>query len=510
MCSMSERDIQKLVADHTALQNENAILKEQLALVQEQFEWLKKQVFGRKTEQTSVIFDTDEGTQLTMFPKEEQAVSAPIETIAVPAHQRKKKRTHDEWMKNLEVKEEFHKIDNPVCDKCGAEMEEIGEDKVYDELVYTPAKFHIRRHIVKSYKCTKCGTNPENDVNYKEDIEHCNIIRADYPKPMIPHSFCSSEILAHIIYEKTAKAVPLHRQEKDFKSKGIPLLKATMCNWIDKAVKGWCLPILEVMKEQMISGHVIHADETRIQVLHEEGRKATTESRMWVYCNGKINDKSIIIFDYHPTRKGEHAAKFLKGYNGYLICDGYDGYNAVMGVKRCGCWTHTRRHFVDALPKDKALYSTSIAAKAVDFCNQIYHEENLMKDFSAEERYKQRLVKVKPILEAFFSWLDEIQVSGKSKLMDAIRYALNERQYLYTFLEDGNVPIDNNRAENAIRPFTIGRKNWLFNNTARGAECSAALYSVISTAQANGLDVEKYLTDLFSKPAGTLFLPFNT
>ena len=133
---MSERDIQKLVADHTALQNENAILKEQLALVQEQYEWLKKQVFGRKTEQTSVIFDTDEGTQLSMFLKEEQAVSAPIETIAVPAHQRKKKRTHDEWMSNLPVDEIRHGENEPICERCGSKMEEIGEEKVYD----VPAK----------------------------------------------------------------------------------------------------------------------------------------------------------------------------------------------------------------------------------------------------------------------------------------------------------------------------------------------------------------------------------
>ena len=501
---MSERDIQKLVADHAALQNENAILKEQLALVQEQFEWLKKQVFGRKTEQTSVIFDTDEGTQLSMFPKEEQAVSAPIKTIAVPAHQRKKKRTHDEWMSNLPIDEIRHDENEPICEKCGSEMEEIGEEKVYDELVYIPGKFYIRRHIAKKYKCKECGMNPEKST------EPCHIRFADYPKPIIPHSFCSPDLLAHIVYEKFCKAVPLHRQEKDFKSKGIPLLKATMSNWVCYAAEKWCEPIVQEMHRILIEGDVIHADETRIQVLHEEGRKATTESRMWVYCNGKINDKSIIIFDYHPTRKGEHAAKFLKGYNGYLICDGYDGYNAVIGVKRCGCWTHTRRHFVEALPKDKSLHSTSIAAKAVDFCNQIYHEESLLKDLSAEERYKQRLVKVKPILEAFFSWLDNQNVSGKSKLAKAVGYALNEKKYLYTFLENGNIPIDNNRAENAIRPFTIGRKNWLFNNTARGAECSAALYSVISTAQANGLDVEKYLTDLFSKPAGTIFLPFNT
>ena len=161
------------------------------------------------------------------------------------------------------------------------------------------------------------------------------------------------------------------------------------------------------------------------------------------------------------------------------------------------------------MPKDKSAYSTSVAVKAVEFCNKIYHEEHLLAKMSAEERQKQRLVKVKPLLDAFFAWLDEQNISGKSKLADAVRYAMNERKYLYTFLEDGNVPIDNNRAENAIRPFAVGRKNWLFNNTERGAKCSAILYSMISTAQANGLDAEKYLTELFSQPAGTILLPWE-
>ena len=169
--------------------------------------------------------------------------------------------------------------------------------------------------------------------------------------------------------------------------------------------------------------------------------------------------------------------------------------------------THTRRGFVEALPNDKKLHSTSVAAKAVEYFGRIYHEESLLADSSAEYRYEQRLAKEKPLLDEFFAWLETVQVSGKGKLADAIRYALNERKYLYTFLENGDVPIDNNRAENAIRPFAVGRKNWLFSNTANGDKASAALYSIISTAQANGLDAEKYLTELFSKTSGTILLP---
>lgn len=505
---ISSNDDQSLAQENAALRNENAILKEQLALLQEQFDWLKKQVFGRKTEQTSVIMDG--GTQLSLFPDtNEQAVPVPEKDIVVPEHKRKAKRTHDEWMAELPIIEEIHEEEHPVCENCDSDMEEMGKEKAYDELVYVPGKFYVRRHIVKTYKCPKCGQDPEKDAEYPDDIEPCNIRRADYPKPMIPHSFCSPELAAHIIYEKFAKAVPLYRQEKDFAAKGIPILRATMSEWVCMIAERWCQPILEKMHELLLAGKVIHADETVLQVLHEQGRKATTDSRMWVYCNGKMNDRSIVIFEYQPTRSGEHPKRFLGNFSDFLVCDGYDAYNAVVGAKRCGCWTHTRRYFTEALPKDKSAHSTSVAAKAVNFCDRIYHEEGLLADMTATERYEQRLVKVKPLLDAFFSWLDEQNVNGKGKLAKAVGYARNEKKYLYTFLEDGNIPIDNNRAENAIRPFAVGRKNWLFNNTERGAKCSAILYSIITTAQTNGVDAEKFLTELFSSPPSTILLPWK-
>lgn len=493
---MSEQNMSSEIA---ALRSKVNVLEEELALANQQLEWFRKQVFGRKTEQTKVVFECAE--QLSMFTNALEKTEP--EKITVPAHERKKKRSHEDWMSSLPVEVIDHTLDNPVCDICGSEMKDIGEEKAYDELVYTPAIYHIRRHLVHKYKCPECGEKPE------ERDEPCHIIRASYPHAMIPGSYCSPELLAHIIYEKYGKAVPLHRQEKDFNSKRIPLLKATMSNWVGTAAEKWCLPIVEKMHELLLAGNIIHADETSVQVLHEEGRKATTTSRMWVYCNGKMNDKSIIIFDYQPTRKGEHAAEFLRGFIGYLICDGYDAYNAVEGAKRCGCWAHNRRHFVECLPSDKKAYETSVAAKAVDFCNRIYQEENELKKLSAEERKIQRQANVKPLLDEFFAWLETVQVSGKGKLTDAVRYAMNERKYLYTFLENGDVPIDNNRAENAIRPFAVGRKNWLFSNTANGARSSAALYSIISTAQANGLDAEKYLTELFSQPAGSIILPWR-
>ena len=182
----------------------------------------------------------------------------------------------------------------------------------------------------------------------------------------------------------------------------------------------------------------------------------------------------------------------------------------MKGVKHCGCLIHCRRYFVNALPKEKKAHPSSVAAEAVRYFDRIYHEEGLLANMTAEERYKERLVKIKPLLDGLFARLETVQVSGKSALAKAVRYALHEKPYFYTFLQNGNVPPDNNRAENAIRPFAIGRKNWLFSNTANGASCSAILYSIVATAQANGLNTEQYLTQLFSQPAGTISLPFNT
>jgi len=510
---LSEQDIEKLIENYNKAQTENATLqteittlKEEMALMQSQLDWLKKQMFGRKIEQSSVIFEG--GEQLSLMP-DEKVISEKDheETITVPEHKRKKKRTFEEAMADLPVEKVIHDLEDKTCDKCGAEMIEIGKEE-RDELVYTPAKFHIRRHIIKVYKCTKCGSAPEKDAEL-EDIEACHIVKAYCPKPMIPGSYCSPELLAHIIYEKYGKAVPLHRQEKDLASKKIPLLKATMSNRVLTAAEQWCLPVVRKMTEQLLSSEVIHADETVIQVLHEEGRKATSESRMWVYCNGRINDQSIVIFDYKPTRKGANAAEFLKGWSGYLVRDQFSGYHVLKNVKHCGCWAHMRRRFVEAIPSNKKLHSTSVAVQAVERIKRIYHEEGLLKNCSADERYKERQKIIKPLIDEFFAWLDSLPVSGKNKLAEAIGYAKNEKAYLYTFLENGNIPIDNNRAENAIRPFAVGRKNWLFSNTARGAECSASLYSIVSTAQANGLDAEKYLTELFRNAAGTIIMPWE-
>ena len=513
-----ELKVRAVFEQNTALHEELSTLKDENAILKERVAWFEKQFYGQKSEKTEVVLENAE--QLSLFDEAEQVADVnpkTQQTTEVKAHKRVK-RTRDEIYADLEVEEVFHEVEDKTCDKCGAEMVVIGKEKIRDELVYVPARMFLRRHVAEVVKCTSCGMDEAKD-SVLPDIENCHIRTAEVPSPMIPHSFCTPELLAHIVYEKYCKAVPLTRLEKEFKANGVNLSSTTMANWIIMASQRWLKPVWEQMHTELITSPVIHADETVVQVLHEPGKKAKTDSRMWVYCNGKVNEHSNILFEYRPTRNGDHAARFLGDYSGYLVCDGFDGYNKLRNATRCGCFAHVRRKFVDALPDDKELLATSAAAKGVEYCNALFMLERKYSDrnekdaqiaepMTADERYRARQTQSKPVLDAFYAWLDTLEVSGKTALAKAVQYAKNEKQYLYRFLESGDIPIDNNRAENAIRPFCVGRRNWMFSASVKGAEASAMVYSVAATACANGLKVETYLTDLFRSSPGSLVFPW--
>ena len=474
-----------LEAENTDLKNENAELKEQLA-------WMKKQFFGQKSEKTEVVLP-EKYEQTCLFDEAEAEAETTLkeETIAIKGHTRKAKRTHDEIMKDLPVEEVVHKVEDTTCDNCGSEMTVVGKEFVRDEVVYVPAKMIRRKHYIEIMKCTHCSpaeTPDDPSVILK---------KAEAPEAFIPHSFCSPELLAHIIFQKYVQAVPLYRQEKEYAALGISLSRTTMANWIIRIAASKVLPVWDRMKSELLTNHVIHADETVVQVLHEKGRSAKMLSRMWVYCAPKVAGHANILFEYTPTRSGENAVNFLGDFSGYLVCDGYDAYNRLRSAIRCGCFAHVRRKFVDALPTDQELVSDSAAAQGVEYCNQLFALERRFENLSGEEKSAMRQKYSKPVIDEFFSWLESITPAGKTKLAKAVQYAKNEKKYLQRFLEDGDVPIDNNRAENAIRPFVVGRKNWLFSDSVKGAKASAMIYSLAATACANGLNVEEYFTRLF-------------
>jgi transposase len=234
-----------------------------------------------------------------------------------------------------------------------------------------------------------------------------------------------------------------------------------------------------------------------VQVLKEPDKPATSESRMWVYASGKRNPKPIRYFEYQPDRSGENARRFLKDFHGCLVTDGYSGYNKVDGVTRFGCWTHTQRKWREAMPKG-ATTATSKAAVGYDFCNKLFALERKLEKLDCSTRRIARQVEAAPLLEAYWLWIDTLNPAPGSKLEDAAHYSQNQKEYLSAFLEHGNVEISNNLAENAIRPFVLGRKNWLFCDSVKGADSSAIVYTLVETAKANDIEPYRYLLYVLS------------
>ena len=251
------------------------------------------------------------------------------------------------------------------------------------------------------------------------------------------------------------------------------------------------------MKLYLLKESVLHCDETPVQVLKEEGKKAESKSYMWVYRSGKYAEKQIVIYDYNKSRSGEVPKAFLGRFDEYLHTDGYAGYNNL-NVTRCSCWVHMRRYWCEAIIVENPGAEKSAAETGRDFCDKLFHIESQLENMTSAERKEERIRQEKPLLEAYWCWVENLNALKGTRLEKAVTYAKNQKKYLENYLLNGKCVISNNLAENAIRPFTIGRKNWLFCDTVRGAKASAAVYSLIETAKACNLDVFDYLEYLLT------------
>jgi transposase len=322
------------------------------------------------------------------------------------------------------------------------------------------------------------------------------------PEQMIPKSMATPSLLAHILTAKFADALPFYRQEKQFKRLGVDLPRSTMCNWAIKVAQA-CKLLIEFMQRQILQSSVIGIDETTVQVIKEPKR---SNCYMWVFKGG-APDKPIIIFQYHRTRSGDVAGNFLNGYQGIVQTDGYKGYDfldTAPGVTHVACWVHARRKFVavtKALGSKNKSQPTGKAGTALKYIRGLYKIEKEAEELSLspDQLAKKRQEEAAPILDEFKDWLDVVveKVPPKSLLGKAIGYTLGQWDRLIKYAESGLVKPDNNSVENAIRPFVVGRKNWLFSYTPEGAEASSCLYSLIETAKANGLEPYWYLKYLF-------------
>ena len=485
---MTEKDayIKRLENTILDLQNQVNNLTEMILL-------LRKEKFGSKSEKTLQV-----DGQLSLFNEAEVEAGPEEEPIVERKgsfYKRKHKTAREELLKDLPVEEVPCCIhpDDMYCDRCGSALKEIGYVKVRDELEYVPAQIKIIRYMQQACECPRCKHKGTPFIK-----------KACTPKSVLNHSLASPSSVARVMYHKYVNGIPLYRQEKDWEQIGIGLSRATMANWIIRSSEDHLMPVVNHLRKELLKRDIIHCDETPVQVLKEDGKKPQTKSYMWLYRSGNDGKAPIILYDYQPSRNGDHAAAYLKDFQGYVHSDGYSGYNKLTGITRVGCWAHLRRKFVEAIPAKKASDGILTSAETGRwYCDKLFAIEDDLKNLSPEERFTKRLELEKPVLEAFWCWLDSVNALKGSALGKAITYAQNQKPYMENYLLDGRCSLSNNAAENAIRPFTVGRKNWLFADTPKGASASAAVYSLVETAKANGLNVFAYLQHLLTYMPGS-------
>lgn len=479
-----EISVENLIKTNEELTAENERLRHQVQWLMEQFRLAKHKQFGPSSEQTDL-------NQLNLFNEAEQTAALTVpepEITEVKAHYRKKTRlTTDKLPEDLPVEIIEHELpeENRICPDCGCALHKMGED-VREELKIIPAKAVIVRHVRHVYACRSCEASSD----------HVPIVKAEMPEPVIKGGFASPESISHIATQKFVMGSPLYRQEQEWALSGILLSRQTMSNWLIKACEKWLEPIYEEMKRRLCEHEVLHADETTLQVLHEDGKPAQSKSYMWLYRTSGEAEHQIVLYNYQPNRKAENPEEFLRDFKGYLHADGYDGYHRLPGnITVVGCWAHARRKFdelLQTIPKDKR--DSSDAAKGIAYCDKLFRFEKQFALLSPENRFKERERLSKPLMDAFYAWVGSLREPPKSLMGKAIYYAESQRKYLERYLLDGRLEISNNRAERTIRPFVMGRKNWLFSNTPNGARASAVYYSLIVSAKENGLNPFEYLT----------------
>jgi transposase len=496
-------------------------LNQTIANLNETIAEFQRKLFGSSCEKTAVLNNQASEEENS----EEDAAEA--DCIKVQSHNRihKPKSKRADLYANLPVREVLCDVpeENRTCPDCGTAMERLGYKFVREELRIIPAKVERIQYMQEVLVCPACKS---------EDVT--TIIAAATPTALLVHSPASPSIVAYVIYQKYVNSIPFYRQELDWKQQCLPLPRETSSHWCIYCALEYFQPIYDRLHEYLLQREIIHADEVPCQVLHEEGKAATSTSYFWIYLSGNDGMAGIILYEYQPGRGSQYPKDFLSGFTGMLHCDGYAGYNKVENVTLVCCLAHCRRKFFEAIPKAKRekrklldinseeamsqpdLLSKEKTAKKMlpaeigfDYCNQLFYLERTYKELTAEERKEKRLVEEQPIWDEFWNWLDTTDPLGGSAFEKAVNYAKNHQETLNNYLLDGRCEISNNRAERRAKSYVTGRKNFLFHDTTDGARASAIIYSLVETAKANHLNIFQYLYTLLlympdykNEPAG--------
>ncbi len=372
-----------------------------------------------------------------------------------------------------------HEPENTQC-ACGCQLQRIGED-VSEKLDYTPGVFTVEQHVRGKWACRQCET----------------LIQAPVPAQVIDKGIPTAGLLAHVMVAKFADHLPLYRQERIFGRAGLAIARSTLAQWVGRT--GVELqPLVDALREAVLAQRVVHADETPVQML-APGQKKTHRAYVWAYCTTPFSALKAVVYDFSPSRAGEHARNFLGLWCGKLVCDDFGGYKASFqqGVMEIACMAHARRKFFDLHATNKS----QLAEQALHSIGGLYEVERQAREMTDEDRWRIRQEKAAPLIDALHTWMlaQRDLVPEGSAIAKALDYSLKRWTALTRYLEDGAVPIDNNPVENQIRPWALGRSNWLFAGSLRSGKRAAAIMSLIQSARMNGHDPYAYLKDVLTR-----------
>lgn len=477
------------------------------AKLSEQNAYLIKKMFGSSSERRKVIVDPD---QLSLFDDEkmvetptaeekEKKAEEEVEKTVVKEHtrRRRKKPTLEEQFKGAEVEKVYLDSlsdEEKKCPVCGTEMVQIGTEIVRRELQYFPPRYVLREYIAPTYECPKC-----------KQTEDPQFVKDDKCTPaLLEKSYVTPSLAAAILRDKFVLSVPFYRQEKALEQSGIMISRASMAGWTIQIYQLYLQYLVEFFHRELLKRHFLMMDETTIQVLKEPDRSAQSKSYVWLMRSGEDGLPPLLLYRYFQTRNGDNAVSMVEGAPKglYLMADGFQGYNKLRNVKRCTCYAHIRRYFLDAIPKGKEKDLSEPAVQGVVYCDNLFRYERRYREagLTSEQRYEKRLEDEKPVVEGFIKWLGDQEPSAtSSRFNKALIYARNRTNYMLTYLEDGRCSLSNNLSENSIRPVTVGRRNWLFADTMDGAEASMGIYTIVEMAKLHGLEPYKYLKFLLER-----------
>lgn len=488
MISQLNSTIKTLTETITKQQTENDNLKAELA-------WFRQKLFGSSSERRK----DDIAGQLNLFGELPEEEEPPVELIepeiisVTSKKPRKSKVTLEKQFENLPTRQvpvDTLSDEDKICPICSTEMIPIGTEVIRSEIVYTPPKLERIEYIATTYSCPSC-----------KETEEPQFIKDNGKPALIPGSYVSESLLAYISYRKFGLYIPLYRQEQDFLQLNAPIGRTSMAHWIITAAMEYLQPLYDFFHRMLLKRRFFMMDETPIQVLKEEGRRPQTKSYLWVLRTGEDGLSPIILYNYTPTRAGENAKQFLDGTEPgfYLMADGYQGYNKVEETKRCCCFAHIRRYLIEAIPKGSEKDYSHPAVQGVLYCNKLFEYERSYKEkgLSYKQIHTRRLKDQKLVIEGFLLWLKQVKPGNNGKLKKAITYIQNRQDFLMTYLEDGRCSLSNNLSENALRPVTVARKNWLFSDTTDGATANSLFLTIVEMAKAYHLSLYDYLKFLF-------------